>query len=59
MTSFKFAIAAAWLTGLCVVAAQAQESKPNIILMMDNYGWGEPGLYGGGFCAARHEATMQ
>ncbi len=49
MTSFKSAIAAALLTGLCVVTAQAQESKPNIILMMmDNYGWGEPGFYGGG-----------
>jgi arylsulfatase len=29
--------------------AFAQESKPNIVLvLMDNYGWGEPGVYGGG-----------
>ena len=33
--------------------AYAQQ-KPNIVLMlMDNLGWGEPGVYGGGFCAAR------
>ncbi|MGI9513744.1 MAG: arylsulfatase, partial [Anderseniella sp.] len=33
-----------------VVFASAQEAKkPNIVLiMMDNYGWGEPGVYGGG-----------
>lgn len=29
--------------------AQAQEAKPNIVyVMVDNYGWGEPGVYGGG-----------
>ncbi|MGI9353432.1 MAG: arylsulfatase [Rhizobiaceae bacterium] len=32
------------------VFASAQDTKkPNIVLiMMDNYGWGEPGVYGGG-----------
>ena len=30
-------------------AAQAQNQKPNIVLvLMDNFGWGEPGVYGGG-----------
>ncbi len=49
MTTFRATIAATLFTGLCAVTAQAQESKPNIILiMMDNYGWGEPGVYGGG-----------
>ena len=33
---------------LCVSVAQAQE-KPNIVLvLMDNFGWGEPGFNGGG-----------
>lgn len=36
------------LIGLIGSPALAQD-KPNIILiMMDNYGWGEPGVYGGG-----------
>ena len=32
------------------VPATAQGAdKPNIVLiLMDNYGWGEPGVYGGG-----------
>lgn len=29
--------------------AQAQETRSNIVyVMVDNYGWGEPGVYGGG-----------
>jgi arylsulfatase len=29
--------------------AQAPDDKPNVVLIfMDNYGWGEPGCYGGG-----------
>ena len=29
--------------------AQAQNATPNIVfVMVDNYGWGEPGVYGGG-----------
>ena len=29
--------------------AEAQPSKPNIVLvLMDNFGWGELGVYGGG-----------
>lgn len=31
------------------IAAQAQTEKPNILLiLMDNFGYGEPGVYGGG-----------
>lgn len=34
----------------CSIAVQAQNNeKPNVVLIfMDNYGWGEPGCYGGG-----------
>ena len=33
---------------LCFNLTQAQD-KPNVVLiLMDNYGWGEPGCYGGG-----------
>ena len=29
--------------------SQAQENKPNVVIMMvDNLGWGEIGAYGGG-----------
>ncbi len=35
--------------GLLISPAQAQETKPNIVLVfMDNFGWGEIGAYGGG-----------
>ncbi len=31
------------------VAAPGSERKPNIVLvLMDNFGYGEPGVYGGG-----------
>lgn len=36
---------------LCLtpLVVQAQEQKPNVVLVfLDNYGWGEPGVYGGG-----------
>ena len=36
----------------CVMMVSASASaagKPNVVLIfMDNYGWGEPGVYGGG-----------
>ncbi len=36
------------LLGVSSIAG-AQSSKPNIVfVLMDNYGWGEPGVYGGG-----------
>ena len=36
------------LAAILATAASAQE-KPNVVLVfMDNYGWGEPGCYGGG-----------
>ncbi len=31
------------------MAAAGSESKPNVVLvLMDNFGYGEPGVYGGG-----------
>ena len=34
---------------LIVATSNAQAAKPNIVLMvMDNLGWGEIGVYGGG-----------
>ena len=46
---------AAVISAACLLAAigtcplQAQETKPNILLIfMDNFGWGEPGFNGGG-----------
>jgi arylsulfatase A-like enzyme len=45
--------------------AQAQDTrsvaagkKPNIVLvLMDNLGWGEPGVYGGGILRGAHPLT--
>jgi Sulfatase len=32
-----------------LASAQVADKKPNIVLvLMDNLGWGEPGVYGGG-----------
>jgi arylsulfatase len=43
------AIAAGALAALGPTAHAQQTAKPNIVLiLMDNYGWGEPGVYGGG-----------
>jgi hypothetical protein len=34
---------------LLPIVAYAQDQKPNIVLVfMDNFGWGELGVYGGG-----------
>jgi len=46
MTAFLGAILALASTSL---AAPGNPSKPNIVLvLMDNFGYGEPGVYGGG-----------
>ena len=35
--------------GLAPIQSYAQEAQPNVVLVfMDNFGWGEPGVYGGG-----------
>jgi arylsulfatase len=37
------------LSTTCVQHVSAAQDKPNIVLMvMDNLGWGEIGIYGGG-----------
>ena len=38
------------LSGLvCLPGLASAQEKPNVVLVfMDNYGWGEPGVYGGG-----------
>ncbi len=37
------------LWGVCLAPAAAQSEKPNVVVMMvDNLGWGELGVYGGG-----------
>ncbi|MFH0983528.1 MAG: hypothetical protein V2A79_18590 [Planctomycetota bacterium] len=39
----------AMLCGLALSAAHTADQKPNIVLvLMDNFGWGELGCYGGG-----------
>ena len=45
ITILFFLILAIFINAQCVSA----QNKPNVILvLMDNYGWGEPGVYGGG-----------
>lgn len=33
---------------LNVASTQAAEQPNIVVVMVDNYGWGEPGVYGGG-----------
>lgn len=43
------ALALGAMAALCPIANAQETAKPNIVLiLMDNYGWGEPGVYGGG-----------
>ena len=47
MKSSVYHVVIAFLLLSQIVVAQAY--KPNVVLVfMDNYGWGEPGVYGGG-----------
>jgi len=44
-----FALALGALAALSSIAHAQESTRPNIVLiLMDNYGWGEPGVYGGG-----------
>jgi len=41
-----------------LASAQVADKKPNVILvLMDNLGWGEPGVYGGGILRGAHPLT--
>ncbi len=41
------------------VAATGSEDKPNIVLVvMDNFGYGEIGVYGGGVCAGHQRLEL-
>ena len=43
------ALSALFATIPCVGSAAGSENKPNVVLiLMDNFGWGEIGVYGGG-----------
>ncbi|MGB3021728.1 MAG: arylsulfatase [Methyloceanibacter sp.] len=49
MPLVRLLVAITVLIGATQFASAQSSSKPNIVLiMMDNYGWGEPGVYGGG-----------
>ena len=56
----KLALSFILMLSLPLTAMAAKStSTPNIVLVvMDNFGYGEIGVYGGGFCVARQRLIL-